>query len=390
MTTANTKQFSLAVSATATPLGPATKAGTAEDAPPVRRYIKPIYRLGSFTHPTKGWSLDMTSKRMNEHLSVFQKMKLAGIPVKLTKDHKTGADFVVGDIQEALRGNMVNGKFDPNPEGEWGAVVAEVTGQKNIELVESNKDASVEIDPFKVGPDQTRYGEHIRAVSIVPNPLVPGQTGFERIAADDGDVDPERPTYLFSDGEPEMKTLFSSIATLAATCGLSLSADGMTEASAVEAVGTVKAKLASLETEKTSLTKKLSDAGTGDDPDPKYLNMCKKNSIENIKSLKGTGQLSDAGILALTKELTANPSMMLSDGDGDDATSPIERIVKIFKDNPGVKLGGKTGLQQTRELDDGGRSNNGASGEPLTADRVKELLNMTPTGRDVVVSATAR
>lgn len=383
--TVNDKQFSIAASMPATPLGAAII--LAADTPPVRRYIKPVYSLGSYTHPTKGWTLAMTNKRMNDHLAEFQKMKLAGIPVKLTKNHKLDADSVVGDILEAMRGNIVNGKFDPNPDGEWGAVVAEVVGLKNIELVESNKDASVEIDSFKIGPDKTRYGEHIRAVSIVPNPLVPGQTGFERIAADDGEDD-NRPTYLFSDGEPVMKTLFSSIAGLASICGLTLNAEGMTEASAVEAVGTVKAKLAGLESEKASLTKKLSDAGTGEEePDLKYLSLSAKNAVAEIKSLKGTGQLSDAGITLLTKELVGIPggfSKMLSDGEDEDGTTAIERIVKIIRENPGVKFGGKTNLQKAMALDDGGRSASGAGNEPPTAERLRELLNAEPVGASIV------
>lgn len=379
-------QFSLATSTQATPLGIAVKVGADADAPLVRRYLKPVYKLGSYTHPKKGWVLDMTSDRMNKHLAEFQKMKLAGIPVKLTKDHKHDADSVVGDVQEALRGNMLDGKFEPNPEGEWGAVVVEVTGLKNIELLESNKDVSVEIDPSKVGHDGTRYGEHMRAVSIVPNPLIPGQSGFERIAADDGDDT----TYLFSsDGEPVMKTLFSSIVGLAATCGMSLNADSMTEASAVEAVGTVKAKLAGLELEKANLTKKLSDAGTEDEPDPKYQSLAAKNARAEIKSLKGI--VSDAGIALLEKELVGvkdDYSMMLSTGDAEDGTTFIERLVKIIRENPGLKLGSKTNLQKVKELDDGGRSaSGGGANEPPTADRLKELLNAEPVGASIVASS---
>lgn len=319
----------------ASPIGAAVKPA---DGPTVRRYIKPIIRLGTFVHPVKGWKLDVTPDRMNGWANTFNKMKANEVPVKLTKNHaRNDADAVAGDVQEMFR------------DGDWLKAIVEVRGDKNIDLVEANKDVSVEIDPELTDSQQNKYGECITAVSIVQKPVVHGQTGFERLAAGDE----TRPTYLFSSEDPSMDKLFAAIAKLTGT-----SAAGMTEDSAVAALNGVGTKLAGLETDKADLTKKLSAEPAKRTPDTKYLSLACR-SIES--AIEGTATvLSDNGRKLLKKELSRDENgqfagILLSAESEETAVETAERICKIIRENPAVSKGTKTDLQKklsVGEVDD--------------------------------------
>jgi hypothetical protein len=68
------------------------------------------------------------------------------------------------------------------------------------------------------------------------------------------------------------------------------------------------------------------------------------------------------------------------------AVRSLQRIAKIIKDNPAVKKGGQTQLQNvvalSREVPDEQQAE-----KPPTAERLQELLNATPTGQAIVASS---
>jgi hypothetical protein len=360
-----------------TPIGSPTKVG---DGPLTQRFLKPVICLGSFIHPKHGWKLDVDENRLNTYVKNFAAMKSNGVPVKLTKDHKRTSDAVVGDAIELTR------------EGDWLNAIVEVSGEKNIELCETNKDVSIEVDEGMVDGKGNRYGECITAISVVRNPIVPGQTGFKRIAAGHDDDDGERPLYLFSTGEPDMKPIFAAIASLAAVVGLSnIKASGLNEDNAADALGNIQQKFTAQGEEIQDLTRKLSLAEEEHEPDTKYLSLAGKSMEKEIDAgLKGI--LSDAGIKALKTELIGDLSkkqfskLLLSVDSEEDGIAIVENIVKIIRDNPGVARGGKTDPQKVKELsrDDGDGDD---ANKPLTAERVEELLQTTPAGQAVIEHA---
>ena len=325
--------FGLYSSGKLTPSGGVTKLA---DGTPCKRYIKDAIRLGTYVHPKKGWKLNVTDERLDGWCTRYHAMQANGVPIKLTKNHedRTKSESVVGDVVGAVR------------EGDWLRFVVEARGQKNIDLIEANKDVSVEIEPELKDGEGNKYGECITAVSIVPNPVVNGQRPFEPIAASLSD-DESHPVYMLSNEEViDMPTILEKIEKV-----FGLQAGALTEENVDTQLGEIAKKLSlSVEPVKPD-TKKLS-------LESKYG----KREIASLDSNKYQPSVRDAltELLIGSEAQQSNVMLSLSTSGEDSFMEFTEKLVKILNSNNPVKTGEATpaqkGILLSREAPDADKS----------------------------------
>ncbi len=139
-----------------------------------QRFRKDLIRVGRFSHPIEDWTLDVTADRLAKWLANFQKMRANGVDVEVLADHTES-----GQRSDRIRGYVV----DMFTEGDTLFGILEMSGEKGIDLAETVRNVSVEIqDPFTDGSGND-YGEVIAAVAIVEKPIVSGQQPFRRAAS---------------------------------------------------------------------------------------------------------------------------------------------------------------------------------------------------------------
>lgn len=137
----------------------------------IQRFKKDMIATGQYTHPTKGWNLQVTEGKMDDWIKAFNRMKEQGVDVEVVVDHSNKAEDVKGYLVDMYR------------EDDTLFGVHEMIGQDAIDLVQKVKNVSVLIDPnFRDGKKHS-YGEAIVHSAIVQQPVVPGQSAFEPIAA---------------------------------------------------------------------------------------------------------------------------------------------------------------------------------------------------------------
>lgn len=343
---------------------PATRtAGSVKvvDGVPVARFIKPVIPVGLFTKRDKQtgkrlWDLEVTPERQQQWVDSFHASK--GKPVKLmdetgaftvdapalalTKNHAGAWDRGEKRLKK-LAENVIGDTVDLFIEDKWLTAVVEVKGQSAIDLVTRNKDTSPEIDPVFIDGKRT---EAITAISIVPNPLVPGQTGFQPIAASDDE--PERYVLSLDTGESSMKVA-QVLAAAIALAGLAGVSQAVTEDNVDDVLSQCRGKF---EGQKAELTKALSD----DQPDLKHLGLVARLAEKEIDRLKDV--VSDAGIAELKTKLVGDvagkkfSTYILSADEPEDAVKSIEEIVNTLLKHKAVAKGPKSDRQKTDALHD--------------------------------------
>lgn len=358
-----TRSFALSIDS---PAAVAVGSPTIVEGVPVQRFVKKVINDGHFVKrdpktKEKLWELDVNPARRELWAATFKAMKTGGVPVRimdetgnytidapkapLTTNHAgawdTGGKRLKKQAEAAI-GETVDMIADDDG---WLSVVQEVKGQANIDLVKRSKFVSPEIDYCFIDGTDKKYGEAITAVSIVANPLIPCQTGFETIAASADS--PVRYVMSLDNGESDMLS-----AALVAAIALAAGVDTKTitdEASAVSALGGVKSKL---DDTQAKLTKALSS----DEPEvnPSVRAMAARAVEKELDGLKGF--VSDAGIKALKDELVGDrgaakySTFIMSHDEPEQAVVAVEKLVKIIRENPGVKKGEKTALPNTKAL----------------------------------------
>lgn len=151
---------------------------------PTRRFLKDLIRVGDYTHPTRGWHLQVTSDRLRKWEARFKAARAAGVDLEVTVDHSQKAQDIVGYLTDVyVEGTRLMG-------------VHEFSDDQSAQLAARCKNVSVEIDPDFIDGKGNHYGEMIVKSSLVQSPIVPGQTPFERLAASHGDPDNE-PHHLW-------------------------------------------------------------------------------------------------------------------------------------------------------------------------------------------------
>jgi len=134
-------------------------------------FTKDIILQGDWTHPTAGWTLEVTPEAIDAWITASKSMLAAGIPIRFTRDHGQGVDAVLGRVLDLWR------------DGDKAHAKIEVVGAEAIGLVQRSPWVSVEIAKDFVAGNGQRYGAAITAVSLVPDPVVTPQGDFQRIAA---------------------------------------------------------------------------------------------------------------------------------------------------------------------------------------------------------------
>ena len=167
------KSHAFAVALAGDVMSPVGSLTTNDDDKPTRRFRKDAVKVGTYSHPTDGWTEDFTHERMDRWCSTYKKMREAGIDVEFFADHGTPGDRI-----EKVRGYIE----DMYRDGDDLMVVVEMSGEDGIKIAESCRNVSIELDEFTDAKGKD-YGEAIVAVVACEKPVVPGQRPFERIAA---------------------------------------------------------------------------------------------------------------------------------------------------------------------------------------------------------------
>jgi len=138
---------------------------------PVRYFRKDVIRVGTFRHPTEGWSLKVTPERLAHWAETWRKMRDAGIQVPVNRDHKPGVENHLGYVR------------DLRVEGNRLVAIIEARGQEAIDLCQRVNQVSIEVLPDYIDGKGRHYGEAVVGVALTARPVVPAQEGFVPIAA---------------------------------------------------------------------------------------------------------------------------------------------------------------------------------------------------------------
>lgn len=163
---------------------------------PVRYFWADGIRCGKYTHPTKGFTLDVDRKQMDTWVLAHKRMREAGVDVPAVADHSEKARDALGNVIDIKR------------EGDVLRVLHQLVGEDAHRMAARNK-VSLGISPnFRDGKGVV-YGSAVVHSALTPVPVVPGQAGFVAASrgqtADQNEVDVLCLTTGSSKGERPMK-----------------------------------------------------------------------------------------------------------------------------------------------------------------------------------------
>jgi hypothetical protein len=136
-------------------------------------YWKDAIVVGSYVHPTGGYSLDVTGDKLDRYVRTFSQMQSNGVGVPILMDHTATAAATLGWIVAVKR------------DGEKLMELHQFLGESARDVGLRNQ-VSLGIDPDFVDGKGNRYGEAIVHSAVTPVPVVPGQGGFEAADVSDG------------------------------------------------------------------------------------------------------------------------------------------------------------------------------------------------------------
>lgn len=319
--------------------GPVSPVKESDDGFSIQRFAKSM-PLGKYVHPVDEWTLDITPERADLWCKAFGSMRDAGVPVKFTKDHGQGSDSSLGEVVDMWR---------EDDEIIW---VVEARGDVAIDMCHRIPHISPEIEGnFKDGKGAV-YGEAITAVSITPDPVIPGQRPFVKIAAS------RVPVLQLS------RSMTMNFEKLAELLGYT-DAEPLTEDSALELISDalavkgvkideLKGLCDEMKGERDALTAKVKELEKGKtlEPDSDVLDDRAEVLDERIESLVDKGAVIPVVAASLKKILCGEVGkrsgyLLSSRVSGTD--KPIARkIIDALSENKVVELGAKTGAQAIR------------------------------------------
>ena len=160
----------------------------------VQRFRKDLIRVGDYTLPD-GSPLKVTGFDLKTWSENFRRMTENGVDVEVTKDHGPDAEDVLGYVKDMI------------VEDDTLYAVEEIIGARNIEIAETVRNDSVEIDLDATDGQGNKYGSAIVATSIVQKPVVPGQGQRIKIAASRGRGVRSVPVYRLAAPDDEDTTM---------------------------------------------------------------------------------------------------------------------------------------------------------------------------------------
>lgn len=158
-------------------------------------YWKDAILVGSYVHPARRFSLDITRDRLDGYIDTFRRMQSNGVGVPILMDHTTSAAATLGWIVDLKR------------EGDRLMELHQFLGTDARDIGLRNK-VSLGIDPDFIDGKGNHYGEAIVHSAVTPVPVVPDQGDFEPVlmlslnAGGDGIVEPDSPSLAVSRVQP--------------------------------------------------------------------------------------------------------------------------------------------------------------------------------------------
>jgi hypothetical protein len=305
---------------------------------PTKRFKKDLIKVGVYKHPTAGWTLDVTTDRMDRWIAAFKRMQASAIRVPIPAGHsydpRDGQGFLVG--LERVGDTL------------WGII--EMVGEEAIKLAYKTQAVSVSINPEFIDGKGTSYGEIIEHVALTGYPVVPGQEEFKAIAASlyqlsdkvEGDqpmtkeqLDKFRKLLGAGEDMDEAKLLSRIEERFAAHA---------TEKSALDVK--VTALSGEVETLKAKIAASTKDVKT---VDPEVLDERAESAEEKIDGLVPKGRITPAVAAALKDVLVGKAgtrnAFCLSRTVSGTPESIVNAVVKALDQNDPVKLGEQTKAQ---------------------------------------------
>lgn len=321
---------------------------------PIQFFKKDVLPVGLYTHPLFGWKLDITEERLNHFLAAFRQMRLNGVDVEVPLDHSRSAADNLGYAIDAM--------IERNPDNENKLTlyyILEVRGQDAIDIVKRNKNVSVAIDREYKDGEGNAYGEAIVHVSIVQQPVVPGQSDFEPVGIAAGRGSEKIPVFTLSslEGDKNMDPKF--LTDLRELLG---AGDDLTEENALSRIGE---RILQQDTKIEDLTKELTEAKTkksattGKDDktasvemSPNLAEQIADRAEKNLNELVKEGKILPAvceklKVSLIGKRGERNVTMLSLRGEKAETPSMADEIYEALKENDPVKLGEQTKRQTT-------------------------------------------
>ncbi len=320
-------------------------------------FEKDMLKIGTWTHPSKGWTLHVDKPLMNTLASNYQTMKGLGIEVPVTQDHSKKAKDSCGELTDVfVRGDRLIGVHAIDPEGE------PLTKKSGV-------GTSLEINRNYVTTGRKRLGPSLTANSIVQHPVVSGQNDFVKIAAsrESGEnVDIEVPVLLLSEAddpsnEPGAEPMDKLIKLLNEKLNLSI-ADDADEATILASVAKcmkdgmeehAKVELEKKDLKITALEASLVDAKGDKIEMSTEIRAISKDGLEaRLDALQNGAKPKITPGARKLLEASISTDLMLSVGEGNERPR-YRGILDAFEINDPVELGEKTKTQElSRDVPD--------------------------------------
>lgn len=284
------------------------------------RFVKDIIRAGTFRHPITGAEIEVTPARMDHWVDVFEEIIEDGFDVEATVDHSASADDVVGYIREMYRdGDRLMAVFDfPTERGQ--------------ELARTVKNVSVEIMPEWKKGDGKVYKDALSRVSIVQEPVIPGQSEFQALSAR---LAPADGIHFLSGSKPMLNEMLKKLATI---CGADLT-EGIAEE---EGWQRVLEKVQGMAEEMAAM-KKPAEGKKPDTEMPKEVAaLSAKYAGSRISALVSGGKLTPAAADKLRAQIKNQPVLLSANAEG---TLALDPILDALEENTAINTGSDTKAQ---------------------------------------------
>lgn len=321
---------------------------------PIQHFKKDVLPVGLYTHPLLGWKLDITEERLSHFLAAYRQMQTNGVDVEIPLDHSRSAADNLGYAIDAM--------IERNPDNENKLTlyyILEIRGTDAIDIVKRNKNVSVAIDREYKDGEGNAYGEAIVHVSIVQQPVVPGQSDFEPVGIAAGRGSEKIPVFTLSNLEGDKDMDEKMLKELKEILG---AGDDLTAENALSRIGErVKQQDEKIE----DLTKKLTDkaAAKGKITDdktktasiemsPNLAEQIADRAEKNLDELVKEGRILPAVCDKLKASLIGergkrNVAMLSLRGENAETPSIADEVYDALKENDPVKLGEQTKRQTT-------------------------------------------
>lgn len=136
-------------------------------------FRKELMRVGTYSHPQDGWKLGVTESELKRWASASNEMIKNGVKIPVPDGHEVSSTNNRGFVQQF---EVHEGKLFAN---------LKLIGEDAIKAA-SRTDVSVFIEPDFIDGMGRKYGEAITHVALTPIPVIPGMSGFVKIAASRG------------------------------------------------------------------------------------------------------------------------------------------------------------------------------------------------------------